>query len=68
MESDESEKFLFKEVQKAEKPVENWMTKVDLEMQSTLKQITKESTYHYPSRERTEWILENLGMVSIVGT
>ena len=68
MESDEGEKFLFKEIQKAEKPVEGWMTKVDIEMQGTLKSITKEATFHYPSRERTDWILENLGMVSIVGT
>lgn len=68
MESDEGEKFSFKEIQKAEKPVESWMTKVDIEMQATLKSITKEATFFYPSRERTDWILENLGMVSIVGT
>ena len=44
------------------------MTKVDIEMQATLKSITKEATFHYPSQERTEWILENLGMVAIAGT
>jgi len=68
MESDESEKFNFKEVQKAEKPVEGWMGKVDEEMQSTLKKITKESVFHYANKERTQWVLDNLGMVAIVGT
>lgn len=68
MESDESEKFNFKEVQKAEKPVEGWMGRVDMEMQSTLKKITKESVFVYANKERTQWVLENLGMVAIVGT
>ena len=30
------------------------MTKVDLEMQSTLKAITKEATFVYPTSERTD--------------
>jgi dynein heavy chain len=44
------------------------MTRVDEEMQTTLKKITKESTYHYANKERIGWILENIGMVAIVGT
>ena len=68
MESDEAEKFYFKEIQKAEKPVEGWMGKVDEEMQSTLKKITKEAIFVYANKERKQWVLENLGMVAIVGT
>jgi len=44
------------------------MTKVDAEMQSTLKKITKEALYYYPTKERTAWIAENLGMVAISGS
>ena len=44
------------------------MTGVDIEMQSTLKKITKESTFGYANEERIPWVLENLGMVAIVGT
>ena len=44
------------------------MTNVDLEMQSTLHRICKEATFNYPSIERTDWILKNLGMIAIVGS
>jgi hypothetical protein len=44
------------------------MIKVDEEMISTLKKQTKESTFYYGHKERLTWILENLGMVAIVGT
>lgn len=49
-------------------PVELWMTKVDEEMKRTLHKITKEATFKYGSQERIQWVLENLGMVAIVGT
>ena len=44
------------------------MTGVDIEMQATLKKITKESTFNYANEERIPWVLANLGMVAIVGT
>ncbi len=68
MESDESEKFEFREPTKPEGAVENWMTKVDEEMQRTLHKITKEASFYYAQKERLQWVLENLGMVVIVGT
>ena len=63
MESDEAETFSFKEPQKPEGAVEIWMTGVDIEMQSTLNKITKESTFGYANEERIPWVLENLGLV-----
>lgn len=47
MESDEGERFEFREQKKAEGAVEIWMNTVDAEMQDTLHKITKEATYHY---------------------
>ena len=44
------------------------MTKVDHEMKRTLHRITKEAAFKYGSQERVAWVLENLGMVAIVGT
>ena len=37
-------------------------------MKKTLHRITKEATFKYGSQERVAWVLENLGMVAIVGT
>ncbi len=48
MESDENEKFSFKELVKPEdSPVEIWMTKVDEEMKRTLHKIMKEAVFKY---------------------
>lgn len=47
MESDEGERFDFREQKKAEGAVELWMNNVDQEMQTTLHRMTKEATYHY---------------------
>lgn len=44
------------------------MTRVDEEMQSTLKKMTKEATFHYANKERVPWILSQIGMISIAGT
>jgi dynein heavy chain len=68
MKSDEDEFFEFKESIKVEKPVEGWLVKTDLEMQSTLKNITKEATFNYANDERVPWIKKQLGMVAIAGT
>jgi dynein heavy chain, axonemal len=68
MESDEGERFSFRENQKADGAVEVWMGRMDQEMQSTLKKITKECVYNYANMERLKWVLECKGMVTIVGT
>ncbi len=68
MESEEGEVFYFKEAKKAEKPVEGWMIVIDEEMQSTLHAITKEAVFNYPSIEKNDWMLNNLGMIAIVGS
>ena len=68
MQSDEDEQFSMREPQKPEGAVEIWMTKIDEEMQITIKKITKENTYNYPNKDRLAWIIENIGMVAIVGT
>lgn len=43
------------------------MKRVDEEMQSTMHKKTKEGTFNYANKERIQWVLENLGMVAIVG-
>lgn len=68
MESDEGEQYELREYIKAEKPVEDWMIKVEDEMICTLKKITKEQVFYYAKKERTVWVVENLGMTAIVGT
>lgn len=68
MESDEGEQYELREYIKAEKPVEDWMIKVEDEMICTLKKITKEQVFYYAKKERAVWVLENLGMTAIVGT
>jgi dynein heavy chain len=44
------------------------MTRVQDEMITTLHRTTKEKVFNYASKERVQWVLENLGMVAIVGT
>jgi dynein heavy chain len=68
MESDEGEKFTLREQVKAEKPVEEWMTKVETEMMVSLKKITKEQVFHYAKTDRQQWVIENLSMTAIIGT
>lgn len=67
LESDESEKFDLNEPQKPEGAVEIWMKKIDEEMQMTLHKKTKEGTFNYANKERISWVIENLGMIAIVG-
>jgi len=68
MESDEKEHFTLRESVKAEKPVEEWMTKVETEMMVSLKKITKEQVFHYAKTDRQQWVMENLAMTAIIGT
>ncbi len=68
MVSDEGESYKFRKSIKPEGAVENWMNKVDAEMQSTLKSITKEGVYNYGKMERIKWIKKYLGMVVLCGS
>lgn len=36
-------------------------------MQTTLHRKTKEAVFNYHNKERIPWILENIGMIAIVG-
>lgn len=66
--SSEKETFDFRTPVPIEGAVENWMTAVEAEMRRTLYQITKEGAFYYAKTPRTKWILENLGMVTLVGS
>jgi dynein heavy chain len=66
--SDEDESYDFETPTKPEGAVEDWMNKIDEEMKRTLHALCKKATFHYAKEERTTWILNNIGMVSVVGT
>eukprot|EP00898_Chlorokybus_atmophyticus_P006649 jgi/Chlat1/6986/Chrsp56S00523 len=68
MTSSEGETFDFRTVVAAEGAVENWMTGVEAEMRQTLYAITKESVFHYALKQRSNWIMDNLGMTTLVGS
>lgn len=46
--------------------VEVWMRAVEAEMRHTLFEIMKEGTYYYAKSIRSDWIYDNLGMVTLV--
>lgn len=66
MKSSESETFGFKLNVPTDGAVEVWMKCVEAEMRHTLYQILKEGVYYYAKLRRTQWIVENLGMVTLV--
>ena len=68
MVSSEKEGFDFRTPIAIEGAVEVWMTAVEAEMRRTLYQISKEGVFYYAKSPRTKWILENLGMVTLVGS
>ena len=68
MESDKGEKYLFEKPVKPEGAVENWMNSVDLEMQKTLKTLTREGIYFYGKMERIKWIKKYLAMIVLAGS
>lgn len=68
MVSSEKEGFDFRTPVAIEGAVEVWMTAVEAEMRRTLYQISKEGVFYYAKSPRTKWILENLGMVTLVGS
>jgi len=48
--------------------VEQWMTDVENEMYSSLKEICKEGVFSYASTDRIKWIEQKLGQVTILGS
>ena len=44
------------------------MTAVEAEMRKTLHGIVKEAVFYYASSARSDWILKNLGMTTLVGS
>jgi len=66
--SSEGESYDFHEPQKPEGQVEGWLNLVEQEMYSSLRRITKEAIYHYAKKERTKWVIDNIGMTVIVAT
>ncbi len=66
MRSSEGETYGFRLKVSTEWPVEVWMKSVEGEMHHSLFEIMKEGVYYYAKSIRTEWITENLGMVTLV--
>ena len=44
------------------------MTAVEEEMKVSLQQITKEGVFNYAKMDRSQWIKECLGMVTLAGS
>ncbi|KAL8448543.1 hypothetical protein Emed_003723 [Eimeria media] len=68
MESEEGETYHFVEAVAPEGPAEEWMTLVDEAMKSSLYGITKDGVFLYGCKPRTQWVMEQLGMVTCVAT
>jgi dynein heavy chain len=68
MASKEGESFLFNTPVIAENAVEKWLNNVKDEMRRTLKTKTKHGLFHYPKKQRVQWIKDNLAMVSLVSS
>ena len=66
--SSEKEDFNYRTNVPAEGAVEDWMTDVQNEMRSTLHLIAKEAVFNYAKSVRTQWIRQNLGMMTLVGS
>ena len=68
MNDPKGEKFDFCTPSVIEGPVETWMEAVENEMKITLHDITKEGIFTYAKAERTAWIGDVLGMVTLAGS
>ena len=68
MSSVEKEGFTMRTPAPVEGPVEAWMTVVEDEMHTSLRDITKEGVFMYASNDRVEWLKLVLGMVGLVGS
>ena len=68
MTSAEGESFKFKSPVKVHGPVEGWMLAVEEEMRATLRAMCKYGVAQYMTCDREEWIKEQLGMITLVGS
>ena len=76
MQSAKREKYDMRTHVSTDAVVEVWLSNVELEMQTSLRAITKEGVFNYAStfgggigpEARIEWINSQVGMVSIMGT
>ena len=68
MESSEGESYELRTPATTEGPVEVWMLGVEQEMRASLHTIAKEGVFYYATTKRTQWIQQNLGMVTLVGS
>lgn len=68
MVSEEGEEYDFKKKVMPNDAVEKWMNKVDDAMIDTLHWKIKEGVYNYAKSERVQWVIDNLGMITVVGT
>lgn len=68
MSSAEGESFKFKSPVKIQGPVEDWMSAVEEEMRATLRALCKYGVARYMTCEREDWIKEQLGMITLVGS
>ena len=66
--SAEGESFDFRAACTTEGAVEVWMLGVETEMRKTLRQIGKEGVFFYAKQARSQWILDQLGMITLVGS
>ena len=68
MTSAEGETFDFRTPTTAEGAVEVWMLGVEAEMRKTLHNIAKEGVFYYAKMARSQWILQQLGMMALAGS
>ena len=68
MHSSEKESFELTEPVVVDGPVEEWMTQAENAMRESLHVITKGGVYHYAHMDRNQWVEEQLGMVTMVGS
>ena len=66
--SAEGESFKFKSPVTIQGPVESWMSAVEEEMRSTLRAMSKYGIARYMTCDREDWIKEQLGMITLVGS
>ncbi|CAD7947894.1 unnamed protein product [Amoebophrya sp. A25] len=66
--SEEGEYLTFHETVAAEGAIEDWLNRVDFQMQETLMRLSKDAVWHYASEERVLWLQRYVGMVAILGT
>nr|AML30863.1 axonemal inner arm dynein heavy chain 7 [Marsilea vestita] len=68
MRSAEGETYSFRIPVATDGAIEVWIKNVEAEMRESLFQITKEGVFYYAKSERSDWILKNLGMITLAGS